>query len=73
MMQLVTSDKSTALNEFYRRITQIAEAMGGHASPIKSSLLFPIAMVAAPRSEEVPALRVNMPDDLEIEFSPSYP
>jgi hypothetical protein len=73
MTQPVTSDKSTALNELYCRITQIAEAMGGRVFPIKSSLPFPSATVAAPRFEDVPALQVDMPNDFRVEFVPSYP
>jgi hypothetical protein len=73
MTQPVASDKSRALNELYCRITQIAEAMGGRVFPIESSLSFPSATVADPRFEDVPALRVDMPDDFRVEFVPSYP
>ena len=73
MTQAVTIDKSTALNELYSRITQIAEAMGGRVSRIKPSVSFPSAEGAAPRIEDVPALCVDMPDNFQVEFAPSYP
>ena len=73
MTQLLTSDKTAALNELYRRITQIAESMGCHASAITSSPSVQRAMGAVPRIEDDPALRVDMPDDFQVEFAPSYP
>lgn len=73
MAQPVTSDKVTSLNELYLRVTQVAEAMGGRVSPNTSSLSFPSATLAAPRVEDAPALRVEMPEDFKVEFAPSYP
>ncbi len=66
-------DKSAALDELYGRITQIAGAMGGTTSRSLSSLAFPSAMTASPRTEDVPSLCVKMPDKFQVDFAPSNP
>lgn len=73
MTQPLTSDKTTALDELYCRITRVAEAMGSHATIMRTSVSFPCTAVAAPSVEDDPALRVEMPDDFQVEFAPSYP
>jgi hypothetical protein len=69
MIEQVGGNKSAALNDLYSRITRIAEAMGGAVSRSASSRSFPSAMVAVPRSEEVPALHVEMPDSFQVDFA----
>jgi len=73
MTALLTSVKSAALNELYYRITQIAEAMGSHATTITTSVSFPSTAKEAPSFEDDPALLVNMPNNFQIEFAPIYP
>jgi hypothetical protein len=66
-------DKSAELNELYSRVTQIAETMGGAAVQRSVRVSMVGAMVAAPRSEDVPALHVDMPDKFRVEFTPFQP
>ncbi len=64
-------NKSGALNNLYSRIAQIAVAMGGTATATTESRSFESATVATPRSEDVPALLVEMRDAFQVEFAPS--
>lgn len=73
-MRLHSSDnKSADLYRLYSRVMQIAEVMGGSASPIAVGRSLPSAMVGFPRSEIVSALRVMMPDGFQVDFAPFYP
>lgn len=73
MTQQTSGNKSVALYELYSRIMQIAEAMGGTASPHAVIRSVPGAMMAGPRGADVPALRVEMPDSFQVDFAPPYP
>lgn len=73
-MALITvNDKSAALGKLYDRITRVAEAMGGTASPQVLALTIPGAMTAGYQSENAPALCAEMPDSFQVEFAPSFP
>jgi hypothetical protein len=72
MTQPTSLDKSAALNSLYARIMAIAKAMGGSAS-LAAAQSIPPAMIAEPRSDDVPALRVKMPDEFEVDFAPYLP
>ncbi len=67
------NEKAAALKGLYRRIEKIADDMGGGATRLTASRSIPSAMTAAPRAEDIPTLRVEMPDSFEVEFSPSFP
>lgn len=73
MTQQTNDGKFAALNELYSRITRIAEAMGGTASPVVLGLSLPSAVVATPRSEDAPALGVEMPGGFQVDFAPAHP
>jgi hypothetical protein len=73
MTQQTHGNKSVALYELYSRITQIAEAMGGTASPYAAVRCIPSAMMAGSHSADVPALHVEMPNSLQVDFAPPYP
>jgi hypothetical protein len=77
MTQQITDTKTTALVELYSRVTRVAGAMGGTASPYTSSLSVQSAMAPpsplGPRAEDAPALLVNMPKGFEVDFAPSNP
>jgi hypothetical protein len=65
------NEKYAALVDLYGRIEVIAKKMGGAAVPVVVSVSHMIAIVPDPRSEDVPALRVKMPDGFRVEFAPS--
>jgi hypothetical protein len=47
--------------------------MNGRPYRAVEHLSFPAAMVAEPRGEDVPTVRVSMPNDFEVEFCPTFP
>jgi hypothetical protein len=70
---LTPANKTDALDELYDRITLIATAMGGVASRVLVSMAMPNLLVPEPHNEEVPALRVLMPDGFQVEVTPTQP
>jgi hypothetical protein len=68
-----TIDKAAALDSLYSQIEPVVEAMGGSAFRSGVGRGFPGPMVATPRSEEVPALNVEMQGEFRLEFAPRYP
>jgi hypothetical protein len=66
-------DKATALDSLYNHVAQVAVTMNGKPYRAVEHLSFPVAMVAAPRGEDVPTLRVAMPNGFEVEFCPTFP
>src|SRR5271168_3570238 len=73
MTEQTSETKVGKLHELYARITRIAEEMRGTASRFALGRSLPDAMVASPRSEEVPALHVEMPGGFKVDFAPSRP
>ncbi len=71
--QQVGNDKSAAISHLYSRIEKVAIAMGGTTHRTTASRSLPGAMVAVPRSEDVPALLVEMPNSFHVDFAPLYP
>jgi hypothetical protein len=61
-----------ALQGLYKRIAEIAKSMGGKATEGIAPLRLTVN-VASPRSENVPALNVEMPDSFHVEFVPRNP
>lgn len=73
-MELLTvNDKCAVLGKLFSRITGIAKAMGGNPSDQVLALTIPSAMTAEFRSENAPALWVEMPNSFQVEFAPSIP
>jgi hypothetical protein len=66
-------DKFAALDELFRRIGPIAEAMGGAPNVARASVLPMSATVDEQRPEVVPKLDAEMPDGFVVEFTPSGP
>lgn len=61
-----------ALHGLYERVAEVAKVMGG--KPREGVSLFRRTVeVALPRSENVPALEVEMPDSFDVKFAPSNP
>ncbi len=58
-----------ALQGLYKRITEVAKSMGGTAMNRVASRRVTVN-VAIPRSDDVPALNVEMPGGFQIEFAP---
>lgn len=73
MTQPTIDNRIATLDDLYGRITRTAEAIGGRASRNRSCLAVPLQMVAEPRTEDVPALQVEMPDSFQVNFAPLYP
>jgi hypothetical protein len=73
MTLLTLNDKTSALDQLYGRITEIAGTMEGTAVRILEHVSFPNAMVDTPRRENAPALHVALPNDFRVEFAPSFP
>jgi hypothetical protein len=73
MIQQTTLDKSAALDTLYRRFRGVAETIGGTASQETVERFLEGALVAEPRSEDVPALRVEMPGRFRVELAPPGP
>ena len=67
------NEKYAALADLYSRIEQIAKELGGAADSVIVPVSHMIATVLDPRSEDVPALRVKMPNGFRVEFAPSGP
>lgn len=67
------TENSTALNELYGRIEKVAAEMNGKTARTNVERSIPAAMTASPKSENVPALRVAMPDDFRVEVAPPHP
>ena len=72
-MVLTMGDKFALLNDLFNRIAQIAGAMGGDAIRDNLPVSHMNMTVAEPHSEDVPALRVEMPNGFCVEFVPSGP
>lgn len=68
-----TDDKSAALDELYKRITRIAAEIRGVANLTIVPISVDSIRVAAPRSVDVPALHVEMPNGFRVEFTPTSP
>lgn len=62
----------TALRELFERIIEVAKGMGGKVREGASRLRRNVD-VLLPRSENVPALEVEMPDSFHVELAPSNP
>ena len=73
MAEQIIETKAAAVDGLYGRITLLAEAMGGTASRLASARAIPNAMVASPRSEDVPALHVEMRGGFQVDFAPTHP
>jgi hypothetical protein len=76
MMELMSSqhlDKASALDALYARVTQMAGDMEGAARRLLAPVAFLNTTVATPCYEHTPALHIDMPNDLRVEFSPSSP
>ncbi len=71
--QAIIEKEFAALEALYSRVVSIAEAMGGRATRVASQIGFPSAMVATEQSDMVPALLLDMPDDVEVKFTPCNP
>jgi hypothetical protein len=66
-------EKATALATLYDHVERVAVTMNGRASRAVEHLSLPAAMVAEPRGEDVPTVRVTMPNNFEVEFCPTFP
>lgn len=73
MTLMTVNDKVAALGKLYCPVMRIAKEMGGNATHQVRALTVPGQMTATRQSENVPALIVEMPDDFQVEFVPSFP
>lgn len=73
MTLMTVNDKAAVLGKLYDRVMRIAKEMGGTATHQVCALTVPAQMTAAHKSENVPALIVEMPDDFQVELAPSFP
>lgn len=72
MTQQTSINKTAALDDLYARFTRVAREMGGAAS----RLAWPVTLdveVPSRRTEDAPALRVEMPDGFQVELVPRFP
>ena len=66
--------KANALNELYNYAERMAVMMDGRPYRAVEHLSYPGVIAArTPRGEDVPTLRVAMPDDFQVEFCPMHP
>ena len=61
-------DKATALKNLYDHIARVAVAMNGKPYRAVEHLNVPAAIVAEPHGEDVPTVRVTMPNGFEVEI-----
>jgi hypothetical protein len=66
-------DKGRALGILYDRVARVASTMNGKPYRSVEQLSLPAATVAAPHGEDVPTIRVAMPNGFEVEFCPTFP
>jgi hypothetical protein len=66
-------EKAAALGNLYDHVQRVAVTMNGRASRDVENLSVPAAMASQPRGENVPTVRVAMPNGFEVEFSPTLP
>jgi hypothetical protein len=66
-------DKATALDSLYNHVARVAITMNGKPHRSVGHLSLPAAMIAEPRGEDVPTVRVTMPNAFEVELCPTFP
>ena len=70
---MTADDKAKALKNLYDHVARVATTMNGKPYRAVEHLSLPAAMVAEPRGEDVPTVRVAMPNGFEVEFCPTQP
>ena len=66
-------DKATALKNLYDHVARVAVTINGKPYRAVEHLNVPAAMAAEPRGEDVPTVRVTMPNGFEVEICPTQP
>ncbi len=73
MNRQIEESQRTALGNLYNRIEQITNDMNGTSEEMNVPKSLPSQMCDGPSSQSVSALRVKLPGDLTVDFTPKYP